>query len=457
MDLKGKKVTVVGLGRSGMAACNLLLGKGAKVSVTDCLDNQKIRENIRALKDKKNIINLELGRHTEDLIKGQDLVVTSPGVPLHSLPIFCARKRGIPVIGEIELAFAFCPCPIIAITGTNGKTTVATLAGQIFKDAGRKCVVCGNIGNPFSAEVNHISDEYVVILEVSSFQLETIVKFKPKVAVVLNLSIDHLDRYTNFNEYLKMKCRIFSNQTKEDWAVLNGADPHKNNLAAKTKTRVLYFGIRKYKHYTTCSKNQDSNNYPQHFNNNHFAALTISSLFGIAEDVAINTCRHFPGIEHRMEKVTEIRQVKFINDSKATNVHSTLWALDVINRPIVLIAGGRDKGSDFTALREKIKNKVRAMVLLGEAKEKIKEAFQDLVLTKEASTLSQAAEAAFYLARPGDCVLLSPMCASFDMFSDYAERGRTFKQAVQSLTQSLKAFKAPACAKASAGRQSSKI
>ena len=326
MDLKGKKVTVVGLGRSGMAAANLLLEQGAKVSVTDCFDNQRIRENLSRLKN--NIAKVEIGRHTESLIKGQGLVVASPGAAANSLPLLWAKKRNIPVIAEIELAFRFCLSPVIAITGTNGKTTVATLLGQIFKEAGRKCVVCGNIGNPFSSVVKHISDKYLVVLEVSSFQLETIVKFKPKVAVILNLSIDHLDRYATFNEYLEAKCRIFSNQTHQDWAVLDGKDPQSNTLAAKTKARVLYF-----------SKSQDSGNYPNYLkNNNYFAALSISSLFNIPEEAAINTCRRFRGIEHRMEEVTEIKKIKFINDSKATNVQSTLWALDSINRPIILIA-----------------------------------------------------------------------------------------------------------------------
>ncbi len=448
MDLRGKKVTVVGLGKSGMAACNLLVEKGAKVSITDCLDNQKIRENIRALKNRESIIDIEIGRHTEDLVKDADLIVTSPGVSVRSLPFLWAKKKGIPVIGEIELAFAFCPAPIVAITGTNGKTTVTTLVGQIFKATGRKYVVCGNIGAPFSAEVKHTSSEHIVILEVSSFQLESIAKFKPKVAVILNLSTDHLDRHADFDEYLAAKCRIFSNQDEGDWLLLNKEDSYKFTLATKPKAKVLYFGIGKYKQHTTskiasygyrrrrfsCSKNnKDLGSRFGHFNSNHFAALAISSLFAVPEAVAINTCRHFKGIEHRMEEVAQIHGVKFINDSKATNVDSTLWALNSIEKPIVLIAGGRDKGSDFSTLKDKVRAKVKAMVLLGEAEEKIERAFGSLVKTKVAATLSQAVKSAFGLARPGDYVLFSPMCTSFDMFSDYAERGRIFKEAVQNL------------------------
>ena len=426
MDLKDKKVTVVGLGRSGVAATNLLLAKGAKVSVTDSLDNQKIRESLSSLKD-NSLVNVEIGKHSERLIKGQDLVVTSPGVLLDSLPLSWAKKHNVPVIGEIELAFAFCPAPIIAITGTNGKTTVTTLVGQIFKDAGRKCVVCGNIGNPFSAEVSRISKEYVVVLEISSFQLGTIDKFKPRVAAILNLTCDHLDRYADFDEYSQAKCRIFTNQGQEDWALLSEEDARRLALTARTKARILYFG-----------NNKDLDKDFKHFNNNHVAALSIASLFAIPQDSAIDTCRRFRGIEHRMEEVAQIRQIKFINDSKATNVDSTVWALNSIDSPAVLIAGGRDKGSDFGPLRKKLKSKVRAVVLLGEAKGKIKAALGDLVTTKDTLTLAQAVEEAFNLAQPGDCVLLSPMCASFDMFSDYAERGRAFKQAVQNLMQSLK-------------------
>jgi UDP-N-acetylmuramoylalanine--D-glutamate ligase len=428
MELKGKKVTVVGLGRSGVAACNLLVEKGAKVRITECLDNQRIRDNLLKLKNKENIIQIEIGRHTEDLIAKADLIVASPGVSIHSLPFLWAKKHNVAVIGEIELAFAFCPAPIVAITGTNGKTTVSTLLGQIFTAAGRRCVVCGNIGTPFSEKVKHLTSTHAVILEVSSFQLETIVKFKPKVAVILNLSIDHLDRHADFDEYLAAKCRLFSNQDQKDWTVLNGEDPHRFTLAAKTKASVLYF----------FKNNQVLSSKFENFNSNYSAALTISSLFSIPQTQAIDTCRNFRGIEHRMEDVGQICGVTFINDSKATNVHSTLWALNLIKKPIILIAGGRDKGSDFSLIKDRVRDKVKAMVLLGEAKEKMEKVFCGLTKTQLASNLSQALMSAFALARWGDCVLLSPMCASFDMFSDYTERGRVFKQEVKSLVQGSK-------------------
>lgn len=416
MDLKDKKVTVIGLGKSGIAACNLLIDKGSKVSITDCLDNPRVRQNIRNL-SKKDIVNIEIGRHTEALIETCDLVVVSPGVPQDCLPIMWARRKNIPVISEIELAFIFCPAPIIAITGTNGKTTVATLVSQIFHEAGKKYVVCGNIGNPFSGELSQITNEHTVILEVSSFQLETIDRFKPKVAVMLNLGVDHLDRYTDTSQYFAAKSRIFSNQSEDDWAIVNRKDPECVKMAAGTKAKVLYFPDNKYIN-------------AKHLNSNHLAALMISSLFGIPEDMAIDICFRFKGIEHRMERVAEVSGVTFINDSKATNVGSTLWALNSIKRPIILIAGGKDKGSDFTVIKEELRNKVKAMILLGEARERIKETFQDLVPIQIATTLSHAVWQAFRIARSGDCVLFSPMCSSFDMFTDFAERGRVFKEAV---------------------------
>jgi UDP-N-acetylmuramoylalanine--D-glutamate ligase len=426
MNLTDKKVTVVGLGRSGIAACNLLLTKGAKVSVTDYQDNQNIKENARILNNKEKIINIQIGRHTEDLVQGQDLIVASPGVPRSSLPISYAQKKGIPVIGEIELAFAFCPAPIIAITGTNGKTTVATLVGQIFHRAQRKCIVCGNIGNPFSSEVTNITKDHVVILEISSFQLETINKFRPKVAVILNLAVDHLDRYTNFEQYFMAKCRIFSNQKRDDWTVLNADDRYSLIMSSKTQAKVLYF-----------SKDNNWGKMFKSFNSNYAAALTISSLFAIPEDIAIDACRYFKGIAHRLERVIESKDIEFVNDSKATNVDSTIWALNSIKKSIILLAGGKDKGGNFNMVRDYIiRGHVRAIVLFGEAKEKIKKAVQDLVLIKVVSTLEQAVKQAFNLARPGDCILLSPMCASFDMFNDYTERGKAFKQTVYNLLKS---------------------
>ncbi|MBN3039281.1 MAG: UDP-N-acetylmuramoyl-L-alanine--D-glutamate ligase [Candidatus Omnitrophica bacterium] len=427
MQLKDKKVLVVGLGRSGVAAAKLLMEKEARVSITDRLESQKTRENAQELK-KQNISEIEIGRHTEKMVLGQDLVVSSPGVPLDSLPLVWARNRGIPVIGEIELAFCFCPAPVIAITGTNGKTTVTTLVGEIFRAAARKCVVCGNIGNPFTREVRFISEDHVVVLEISSFQLETIKKFRPKVAVILNVTDDHLDRHADFSQYLLAKCRIFENQTQGDWAIFSEEDDRKFALSEKTKASVLY-----YSDLTRFSDQRTKN-----FNSNYLAALTVSSIFDIPEEVSVNVCSSFKGIEHRLERVAVIKDLTFINDSKATNVDSALWALSVLERPIVLIAGGRDKKSNFALIRERLKEKLKAMVLFGEAKTKIEQALGDLVHTQTAVDLEEAVNKAVSLADPGDYILLSPMCASFDMFDDYEARGKVFKQIVHDLAQKTK-------------------
>jgi len=422
MDLKNKKVTVVGLARSGIAACELLLKAGAKLNITDSSSSPKVKDYADRLRAKDGIVSVEVGQHTKKLIEGQDLIVISPGVVLDSPAICWAKEKGIPVIGEMELAFSFCRVPVVAITGTNGKTTVTTLVGEIFRAAGRKCVVCGNIGNPFSAQIDKLTKEHTVILEVSSFQLETIEHFRPYVATVLNITSDHLDRHADFDEYKKVKCRIFTNQTREDWVVINEDDPNVVFLKEKTKAQIVSFS--KHKYSDSCFEG---------FNSNHYAALSISSIFNIPQEVAINTLRNFKGIEHRIEQVAEINGIEFINDSKATNIDSTLWALEAIKKPIVLIAGGRDKGSDFTFAKQRIGRKIKAMILVGETKDKIRLAFSNSVLIKTTDDFSQAVSEAFKIARSGDCVLLSPMCASFDMFTDYKERGEVFKELVGKL------------------------
>jgi UDP-N-acetylmuramoylalanine--D-glutamate ligase len=410
---KDKNVLVVGLARSGVASANLLYDLGAQVSVTDNQDNASTRRSLSQLKSPR--IKVELGRHSRDFIQDKKIVIVSPGVANAALPIVWAKAENIPVISEIELAWLLCPAQVIAVTGTNGKTTVTTLIGKVLEDAGKRVFTCGNIGRPFCAEVGKMREGDLVALEVSSFQLEYIDTFKPKVAVVLNLSRNHLDRYQNMAGYLAAKKRIFKNQDAADHTVLNYDDPAIRPLAKEIKSKVSYF--RKEKG----------------LNPNQSAALSVAGILGINKELVMKVFEGFHGVEHRLEEVLKINGVRFINDSKSTTTEAAVWALNNLKEPLVLIAGGREKGNDYSEVAELAAKKVKAAVLIGEAKEKIKKAFSGLVNTLEAGTLEEAVKKAYQLALPGECVLFSPMCKSFDMFSDYEERGRSFKTIVSEL------------------------
>lgn len=410
---RNKKITIVGLARSGLACANLLYSLGAQVSVTDSQNSTSTRKNSLLLKSVK--IKRELGGHSRDFIKDRDLIVISPGVADSAQPLVWAKKYAIPVISEIELGWLLCPAKVIAVTGSSGKTTVTTLIGLILKAAGKRAFVCGNIGNPFAGEVRKIKPSDFVVLEVSSFQLEKIRTFKPKIAVITNLSKNHLDRYPGMKEYILAKKRISLNQDKKDFLVLNPQDKQLIRMARQTRARVKFFKVE------------------PGLNPNQAAVLSVGSILGISRKTCLKVFKKFKGLEHRMEEVAEIRGVRFINDSKATTAESTIWALRNINSPIILIAGGKDKGVDYRALLDPARDKVKEVILIGEAKEKIKSALQGRLRISFSATLEQAVSCAFGKADSGDCVLLSPMCSSFDMFSDYEHRGRVFKSAVLEL------------------------
>ena len=412
---KNKKVAIVGLARSGLACANLLYDLGAQVSITDNQNNDLTHHNALGLRSKN--IKVELGRHSQEFIKEKDLIVVSPGITADALPIVWAGEFKIPIISEIEVAWILCPATVIAVTGTNGKTTVTTLIGKILEAKGEKVFICGNIGNPFCGELEKIGEGHFVSLEVSSFQLERIQTFKPKISVMLNFSCNHLDRYKDMQEYLGAKKRIFMNQDRNDYLVSNYDDPVVKELSKESKAKVVYF-----------SQTKDSNP-------NQAAVLTVGSILGIDKNLCLNVFNQFKGVEHRLEYVAKYNDIEFINDSKSTNVDSTIWALKNISRPILLIAGGKDKGSDYSIILDLMRNKVKEIILLGEAKEKIKNAFRGLLSIAEAPTLEEAVNIAFDKAKAGDCVLLSPMCSSFDMFSNYEERGKIFKRAVYELIQ----------------------
>ena len=416
MDLKNKKVTVVGLGRSGAAAAGLLVAKGAAVSVTEAADSSKVRSD--ALKLSQRGVRVETGGHSEKFIADRDLLVVSPGVSPKAPPILWAEQRGIPVISEIELAFRFCSAPVIAVTGTNGKTTVTTLIGEILRQAGREIVVCGNIGNPFSGEVGRLTErlpivagqnaktsEKVVVLEVSSFQLERIDSFKPALSIILNIAPDHLDRYANLEEYKEAKFRIFENQTRPDWLILNFDDPLLRDLKGQTEANQLFFSTRgkgagyladgklflesegKAKEICATDEVKLKGN---HNLSNLLAASLAARAFGVDEGSIARTLRGFSGLEHRFEEVACIRGVTFINDSKATNVDAAIEALKTCEGKVILIAGGQDKGLDYGAARKEIEERVRIMILIGEARARIKAGLKGATEIVEAEDLGGA-------------------------------------------------------------------
>lgn len=425
MELRGKKVTVVGLGKSGLAAAKLLLEQGAEVSITDCADTEEIRKNIKKLlgteRENKPVVRLQIGMHTDGFIQGRDFVVTSPGVAEDSLPIQSAQECGIPIISEIELASRFCPCPIVAVTGTSGKTTVTTLIGMVLNAAGKRAVVCGNIGRPFCEAVESLTPGHIVVLEVSSFQLSRCFNFKPYIAVLLNLSSNHLDRHRDFNEYVQTKARIFSKQTENDWAVLNIDDPVVESLADRIKGCIRWFGMD--------------------INPDLEAVKTVGELFNISCAATDKTLSKFKGLPHRLEYIDTVRGIRFVNDSKSTTPASLIWAIRNIDRPIVLIAGGRDKEMDFSPIKDALcelkiqdsKPAVKHTILIGETKHRIRAVLDNIVPVQEADSLREAVSYAVNIAQEGDCILLSPACASFDMFKNYEERGDTFKKIVKAL------------------------
>ncbi len=411
-----KKIAIIGLARSGLACANVLHGLGAEVWVTDSCDNEAIRKNAALLHAG---VTVELGKHSEDYIRGKDLVVVSPGVPESALPLVWARKHALAVVSEIEIAWQLCPATVIAITGSCGKTTVTTLIGKVLEASGKHSFVCGNIGNPFSAEVEKMREGDYVSLEVSSFQLEKIKTFRPHVAVILNFSRNHLDRHKDMQEYLDAKKRIFMNQSPEDCLVVNAHDPVLKGIASEARSKVLYF----------------AENFE--LSPNQAAVATVASVLGIDPSVCSAVFSDFKGLAHRMEEVAHVRSVRFINDSKATVAESTVAALRNIQSPVILIAGGRHKGVAYETILEAARNKVKEVIAIGEAKDLIAQALAAELTVSQAATLEEAVRNAFMKAAAGDSVLLSPMCSSFDMFRNYEERGEAFKAIVLDLQKSL--------------------
>ena len=449
IELTNKRVLVVGLGRSGVASALFLKSRGARVTVSDTKSPDQLRNEIPALLD--HGIAVETGGHGERTFQNQDLIVVSPGVPVDAEPLVQARALGERVIGEIELAAAFLPGPVVAITGSNGKTTTTTLIGEILAKGGLKILVGGNIGKPAISLVEKATPESVIVLEVSSFQLETVFSFQPKVAVVLNVTPDHLDRHRTFAAYVDAKARIFENQQAEDFAVLNGDDPTCVDLAPRTRAQTFWFSrkrevesgafVRKGQVFIRRSGVDHEvmavAEIPLkggHNVENVLAAICASELMGCDAASIRNAIRDFKAVEHRLEYVATLRGVEYYNDSKATNVDATIKALESFPRNIHLILGGKDKGSDYAVLNELLRQRVKCVYTIGAAAEKIQLHIKGATSIVAAGSMETALKQASSAAQPGDIVLLAPACASFDQFQNYEHRGRVFKELVRSLS-----------------------
>ena len=456
MKLNGKKVTVVGMARSGIASAKLLKENGAVVTVTDAKEEKDLAAQKADLLAIGNI-EMEFGGHSDKALLEADLIVVSPGVDTEK-PLFVkAKEKGVEIIGELELACSFFKGAVVAVTGTKGKTTTTTLIGEILKKARKETVVGGNIGKPLTGFVKPGFDDTatVYVAEVSSFQLETIKSFKPKIAAILNIGSDHMDRYKSLQQYVEAKGNIFRNQTKEEALILNANDKFTPLYAQQAKAKKYFFDING--RFDAGEKKEgvflENGNIVLHINSvetkilnqseifikgshnveNAMVASLAAALLGVKSSVTAEVLREFKGVEHRQEFAGEVNGVTFINNSQGTNMLAVTKSIQSYAAPVILIAGGRNKGSDFAELKEVVSKKVKKLIVIGEAKEEIKKALAGVVTTEEAGDMVEAVNKAFASASTGDVVLMSPGCASFDMFKNYEERGRVFKTAVLNL------------------------
>ncbi len=456
----GKRVTVVGLGRSGIGAARLLAGRGTRVTVTDCRKAEKLTDAAALL---PTGVSLVTGGHPASVFEDSDMVVVSPGVPTDTEQLKTCRARGIPVIGELELAYRFTDLPFIAITGTNGKSTVTSMVGEMINASdSSSAFVGGNLGNSLCEGLAKMEQEEIprqdwpnwIVAEVSSFQLETTELFRPKVAAVLNISPDHLDRYSSMDEYISTKANIFKQQTKQDSLVLNADDPVVSSFAASTPNKVAWFGLgpdagrregiflrNREIHFRLNGRqgkiiHQNSIRIKGTHNlENAMAAACLSLLAGVRPGVVADVLREFPGLEHRVEFFTDsINGVTYVNDSKGTNVGAVEKSLQSFSEPVILIAGGVDKKSDFSLLLSEVSKRVKTLVLIGEAAEKMAAVLGNESPVIFAHDIDDAVQKAQRTAVKGDVVLLSPACASFDMFANFEDRGNHFKDAVKRLS-----------------------
>lgn len=461
VKLAGAKVTVMGLARSGVAACRLLQAAGAQVTVADRKEPAELTSILGSID--RDHVGVTVGARYESSLDEADLVVISPGVPYRLASLEAVRRRGVKVIGELELASQFIRSPILAITGTNGKSTTVTLIGKFLAESGKRAFVGGNLGTAlseaamedFRAQQEGKPSPYdYLVVEVSSFQLETIDRFHPWIAALLNVTVDHQDRYESLDDYVAAKQRIFENQTSSDFALFNLDDDRVASLRHRVPAKRLGFTststigvdlsggtyLEGDRIVTTVTgvqreicRRSEIRIIGNHNVQNVMAAVTYAVLCGCPLEAIRRVLATFPGLEHALEIVRERRGVRFVNDSKGTNVDATLKALESIDQPIWLIAGGRDKGGDFSRLAQAVGLRVKRVILIGEAAPLLRRAWEGVATMTDAASLQEAVDCAAQGAAPGDVVLLSPCCASFDMFADYQDRGRQFKTLVHAL------------------------
>ncbi|WP_263383937.1 UDP-N-acetylmuramoyl-L-alanine--D-glutamate ligase [Granulicella arctica] len=451
MELKGKRVLVVGLGKSGLAAALFLREQGARVTVSDTRSSVALAGEIPALLEAG--IMVEAGGHGLLTFRRQDLIVVSPGVPLDTPEVKQVMAFGLPVIGELELASRYLHGQVVAITGSNGKTTTTSLVGKIFADAGRSTQVGGNIGLPVIELIEKSTAETVNVLEVSSFQLETVVDFHPQIAAILNLTPDHLDRHGSFEKYAAAKEKIFARQTTEDALILNADDRAVQMCAGKTKSRVFWFSGTKVVRQGAFVRDgvvafigkEAGTTEPvmpvseialkgAHNIENVLAAVCMARVAGISADSIRSSVASFKAVEHRLEFVAKVSGVAYFNDSKATNVDAAMKAVASFEGGVHLILGGKDKNSDYAQLAPLLRERVKAVYTIGSASEKIVRQLEGVVKMVTAETLENAVAAAAEAAEQGDTVLLAPACSSFDQFENYEHRGRVFRELVHGLS-----------------------
>jgi UDP-N-acetylmuramoylalanine--D-glutamate ligase len=444
VKFKNKNISIIGMARSGIAAANFLAEQGARVTLLDGKSKEALSDVLKQLASGVSTVF-----QSSSPLPDADLVILSPGVDIHSPDLKSARASGTEIISELELAYRMSETPIIAITGTNGKSTTTSLIGHLLDQGGKDVQIGGNIGVPFISLIKDQARDYMV-LEISSFQLEGAVQFHPHISVILNITPDHLDRHKTIEHYAELKERIAAKQTQDDILVLNHDDPWVHRVAAGKLSRKWYFSMSEpveqgcylsgdrvlfkdgEKEETIC-RISELHQAMQWQVENILPSVLVARLAGIATASIARTLREFKGLEHRLEWVRSLNGVDFINDSKGTNIGALEKSLNSFDRPVVLIAGGQDKGGDFQSLKPLFKKKVKHMVLIGEARPKIQTVLNGSFGYESADDMETAVRQAYAQTQPGDVVLLSPACASFDMFRDYEDRGRQFKGCVQSL------------------------